>query len=696
MRILLWLLALFALAVGVSMAFGYNEGYVLVVLPPWRVELSLNLFVVLAVGGFLLGHFLLRVVSHTLRLPQAVRAFRERKRRERAARALREAVQQLFEGRYGHALKNAAVSHAAGEAPALSALVAARAAHFLRDERRDEARALIDHCRAVGAVAQARLACFGEPGLDGAQQRVRLLARRHERRCNARRPGGGRLDQQHAVGADQFGDLLDQELVQRGAVTQFVQPPPGVDEPAKRLGKPAADREVREPRRARQPMALRGIEPGKDDLAVRGDLVEVAAAQPRVVQVSHAGDEQRVRALQRVPRGGLAPVGGERARVPPPDVGTVAERCAAESLRAMAARRSRGRAQRSGGVARGEVHAREREPDRASIRAAGQAAAIERGLQACRGVGLLSGRQRELAREQRAERLDERIVEGRRQRLERRPDAARAIDVAACDQPLDGGALRQRLSLARADALAGVDRLLIDRDRAAVQPEFGVGIGEVAEHHGAAEQPAAAIEGLQSALHQFEALRHVLRAEAQHVEGIAQTEAVCAALREIDRTLRRFARRRRVRVPRKRQRLDPVRAALADDVALGTEALDRCARAAQRRQGARRAHFDLAQQQQAAAEARAVAGPAREPDRRRRRGARLGQPAAPHQCLRLAAKRRRLGRRIVECVRDAAHRVGVGGGVGDAAFGVERIGAHFEQRKPQRRRKPGRSERAAR
>jgi len=137
MRMLLWLLALFALAVGVSLALGYNEGYVLVVLPPWRLELSLNLFVVLIVGGFLLGHALLRLVSHTLRLPRAVRDFRERKRREKAGRALREAVQQLFEGRYGHALKNAALSHDAGEAPALSALVAARAAHFLRDGRRE-------------------------------------------------------------------------------------------------------------------------------------------------------------------------------------------------------------------------------------------------------------------------------------------------------------------------------------------------------------------------------------------------------------------------------------------------------------------------------------------------------------------------------------------------------------------------------
>lgn len=137
MRGLLWLLALFALAVGISLAAGYNEGYVLLVLPPWRVELSLNFFIVALIGGFALGYGLLRTVINTLRLPRAVGGWRERKRRDRAARALREAVRQLFEGRYGHALKNAGISFAAQEAPGLSALVAARAAHALHDDKRE-------------------------------------------------------------------------------------------------------------------------------------------------------------------------------------------------------------------------------------------------------------------------------------------------------------------------------------------------------------------------------------------------------------------------------------------------------------------------------------------------------------------------------------------------------------------------------
>lgn len=138
MRTLFWLLALFALAVVVSLAAGYNDGYVLIVLPPWRADLSLNFFLVLLVGGFVLGHILLRAIAATLRLPRAVREYRERKRREKGIRALRDAVQQLFEGRYGHALKNAAIAYAADEARGLAALVAARAAHSLRDEPREE------------------------------------------------------------------------------------------------------------------------------------------------------------------------------------------------------------------------------------------------------------------------------------------------------------------------------------------------------------------------------------------------------------------------------------------------------------------------------------------------------------------------------------------------------------------------------
>ena len=47
MRGLLWLLALFALAVGISLAARFNDGYLLLVVPPYRIEVALSLAIFL-------------------------------------------------------------------------------------------------------------------------------------------------------------------------------------------------------------------------------------------------------------------------------------------------------------------------------------------------------------------------------------------------------------------------------------------------------------------------------------------------------------------------------------------------------------------------------------------------------------------------------------------------------------------------
>jgi HemY protein len=134
MRALFWLLALFSLAVLLAVAGRYNTGYALVVVPPWRFDLSLNLLVLLLVASFVLAYLLLRLVVNTLRMPRAVREFRARKRRENAADALREALRLLFEGRFGQALKKADQAFIAGESPGLAALLAARAARGMNNE----------------------------------------------------------------------------------------------------------------------------------------------------------------------------------------------------------------------------------------------------------------------------------------------------------------------------------------------------------------------------------------------------------------------------------------------------------------------------------------------------------------------------------------------------------------------------------
>ena len=132
MKALLWVLGLFAVAVGLVMAARYNNGYVLVVLPPWRAELSLNLAIIIALAIFLLAYAVVRTVIVTATMPSRVRAFQKQRSERRARATFNEALVNFFEGRFGRAEKAASAALKAGESPALSAVLAARAAHGMR------------------------------------------------------------------------------------------------------------------------------------------------------------------------------------------------------------------------------------------------------------------------------------------------------------------------------------------------------------------------------------------------------------------------------------------------------------------------------------------------------------------------------------------------------------------------------------
>jgi HemY protein len=133
MKGLLWVLALFALAVGISLAAHVNDGYILLVYPPYRAEISLNLAIVLLLGGFVLLHGLLRGVALAAALPKRARAFRSRRQHEKTVQRFHDAARLLFEGRFKQALKQASLAHATGYSRAFAALIAARAAQRLRE-----------------------------------------------------------------------------------------------------------------------------------------------------------------------------------------------------------------------------------------------------------------------------------------------------------------------------------------------------------------------------------------------------------------------------------------------------------------------------------------------------------------------------------------------------------------------------------
>jgi HemY protein len=200
-KTIFWLLLLFSLAVLLAVAARYNDGYAVLVLPPYRAAISLNLLAVLLVAAFAALYLVLRVIARTVRMPRNVREFRQRKQREKAVTALREAVRLLFEGRYGQALKQAEKSFADGDAPGLSALLAARASRGMGDDRR-EAEWLARLAPFEERLHNARLMTEAELNMDArrfdaALEKLDELERRGQRHIAALRL---RLRAQQALG----------------------------------------------------------------------------------------------------------------------------------------------------------------------------------------------------------------------------------------------------------------------------------------------------------------------------------------------------------------------------------------------------------------------------------------------------------------------------------------------------------------
>jgi HemY protein len=133
MRALSWLLGAFFLAVLVSLLAHYNNGLVMVVLPPWQAEFSLNFLILALAALFFLVYLLVRSLLFTFSLPARARVWQARRQREQDTRDMEEALRLLFEGRYGHALRRAEVVWKRGHARGTAALIAARAAQRLRE-----------------------------------------------------------------------------------------------------------------------------------------------------------------------------------------------------------------------------------------------------------------------------------------------------------------------------------------------------------------------------------------------------------------------------------------------------------------------------------------------------------------------------------------------------------------------------------
>lgn len=157
LRSAIWLLLAFAGAVILALVLQSNHGNVAILWPPYRIELSSNMALVLAVLAFFVIHVVLLAIGKALGLPQRIRHYRERRREQRSSRALQGAVLALFEGRFERAEKLAATAASTSDegtdAVAAASLLAARSAHRLgASQRRD------DWVRQAGSTGQSQAA----------------------------------------------------------------------------------------------------------------------------------------------------------------------------------------------------------------------------------------------------------------------------------------------------------------------------------------------------------------------------------------------------------------------------------------------------------------------------------------------------------------------------------------------------------
>lgn len=175
MRAIVWFLLLFAVAVVAATTFGTNDGLVSIYWGSWRIDTSLNLFLLALIGTCFAIVTAIQAIGSFTGLPRRARAWRVARRDRTAQAVLREALAQYFGGRYSRAQSAAQRALAIqadtpelgqdNEFTVLGHLLAAGSAHRMQDRAtRDE--------ELERALQLARGSAAARPAEEGA----RLLA----------------------------------------------------------------------------------------------------------------------------------------------------------------------------------------------------------------------------------------------------------------------------------------------------------------------------------------------------------------------------------------------------------------------------------------------------------------------------------------------------------------------------------------
>ena len=175
MRLAIWFVLLFAVAVVAAATFGTNDGLASFYWGSWRLDLSLNFFILVLIGTCFLLVAMIQAINSLVGLPRRAREWRTSRRDRSGQAALREALAQYFGGRYTRAQKSAQRALAIqAETPELAQddkftvlghLLAAGSAHRLQN------RALRDE-----ELRRALELAGSSPAARSAEEGARLLA----------------------------------------------------------------------------------------------------------------------------------------------------------------------------------------------------------------------------------------------------------------------------------------------------------------------------------------------------------------------------------------------------------------------------------------------------------------------------------------------------------------------------------------
>lgn len=120
-----------ALAIGLGLLMNYDEGRVVIELPPHTYDFPAKWVALAIIVGFAGLYLGFRLLSGSLQLPGKLARFGQRRRHERALQVYNNSVLALHEGRYEHAEELVQRARKDPQLAGPAALVAARATHAL-------------------------------------------------------------------------------------------------------------------------------------------------------------------------------------------------------------------------------------------------------------------------------------------------------------------------------------------------------------------------------------------------------------------------------------------------------------------------------------------------------------------------------------------------------------------------------------